>query len=458
MNINEVINSIKNPNVEEFIPLEKIKNEEDKQKYPDYNIIFTFDEFKNIFPNIETKYIYYKKGFANVVYFSLENYIYIEFTLDKDLVMLNTMKKKSQTTEEYFLSLIDIRKKEIENKNFKLLLSEIAVPNSISLLFLRELIRKKYENSYELFKDVYFSVDYGFNIFSIEDYKKLLKLKKDFQIELTNNAIKNLPDILTIYRGEGSNSTDYSKSVSWTLDINIAYFFAVKNSTDNARILTAEINKKDIFEYSKRENEILVLPENVTFKSEQNLYNTDIIESTFNKTFINKSFCYGKTLLNQMYNKYCSNNNLESHDKIHSLRVMFLSLIIASQLDCKKHDLYTLVETSVFHDICRENDDVDEIHGLNAYGIYEEYNGKSDLMKFLLTYHCKDDSEAIHYLKQSNILDKENAYKIFSIFKDADALDRVRFGVKDLDINYLRNDISKQMVLVAQMTFLYLKI
>ena len=40
---------------------------------------------------------------------------------------------------------------------------------------------------------------------------------------------------------------------------------------------------------------------------------------------------------------------------------------------------------------------------------------------------------------------------LFDIFKDADALDRVRFGIRDLNMSYIRNDISKHFVLIARL-------
>ena len=42
--------------------------------------------------------------------------------------------------------------------------------------------------------------------------------------------INKLPDRVTIYRGEGDKSTSLDKALSWTLNPQIAYFFAIKNS------------------------------------------------------------------------------------------------------------------------------------------------------------------------------------------------------------------------------------
>ena len=48
--------------------------------------------------------------------------------------------------------------------------------------------------------------------------------------------------------------------------------------------------------------------------------------------------------------------------------------------------------------------------------------------------------------------------RLLHVFKDADALDRVRFKIQDVDLNQMRLEISKTMVLVARLVFQNLKI
>lgn len=56
-----------------------------------------------------------------------------------------------------------------------------------------------------------------------------------------------------------------------------------------------------------------------------------------------------------------------------------------------------------------------------------------------------------HYQKSNKTIEnKENALTLYKIMKDADALDRVRFGLMDLDERYLRFNASKQLVLTAK--------
>ena len=109
----------------------------------------------------------------------------------------------------------------------------------------------------------------------------------------------------------------------------------------------------------------------------------------------------------------------------------------------------------------RINDNVDDKHGLYSYEVYMDTfidENEDEVLKFLMEYHCKDDKLAYEYLEKSKISDKENTLLMYKILKDADALDRVRFGIRDLDINDLRLNESKKLLLVAQQCLNSLKL
>ena len=89
----------------------------------------------------------------------------------------------------------------------------------------------------------------------------------------------------------------------------------------------------------------------------------------------------------------------------------------------------------------------------------EYYIDERDL-EFLMTYHCKDDKEAIEYVESTykTAESRETMLRLLYILKDADALDRVRFGIRNLDLNYLRFDFSKKLTLMARLIKENLKI
>ena len=65
-------------------------------------------------------------------------------------------------------------------------------------------------------------------------------------------------------------------------------------------------------------------------------------------------------------------------------------------------------------------------------------------------YHCLDDKLAEEYLKSTDtIRARKRTWLLYQILKDADALDRVRFGIYDLDVNQLRLPISHKLVPLA---------
>lgn len=99
----------------------------------------------------------------------------------------------------------------------------------------------------------------------------------------------------------------------------------------------------------------------------------------------------------------------------------------------------------------RTNDDVDDSHGAKSRDIY--YDADSDCNSataFLIKYHCLDDRKALADLKASNIRDKERVWLLYTILKDADALDRVRFGMRAVDPKYFRNEMAHKLLPTAQ--------
>ena len=83
-----------------------------------------------------------------------------------------------------------------------------------------------------------------------EEIKEGLPLYKDFFMGKKNQQIlNNLPDKLTIYRGDSKSRRGYS----WTLDKQYAKLFG--------KLLKREISKKDVFAYinDRDEKEIIII-------------------------------------------------------------------------------------------------------------------------------------------------------------------------------------------------------
>lgn len=141
----------------------------------------------------------------------------------------------------------------------------------------------------------------------------------------------------------------------------------------------------------------------------------------------------------------------QDHSVLHSIRVLLLALLIIEneELVLKEDDVAQLMQAITFHDIGRQNGDEDPKHGEYSTAIYKE-NHSDPVVEFLIQYHCVDDKKAKKALdSDTRIKDKQKVSLLYNVLKDADALDRVRFGLRDLDVRYLRIPISKQLVLTA---------
>ena len=75
------------------------------------------------------------------------------------------------------------------------------------------------------------------------------------------------------------------------------------------------------------------------------------------------------------------------------------------------------------------------------------------MVSFLTVFHCRSDEEARRFWNEHfKGIDAENIWQAFCIIKDADALDRVRFGNLSqdyLDVTTLRTETAKSLVPVA---------
>jgi len=129
--------------------------------------------------------------------------------------------------------------------------------------------------------------------------------------------------------------------------------------------------------------------------------------------------------------------------------------------DFDDDEIMSLAISLALHDIGRDNDIEDEQHGAKSFEVFRDYFKrvnkipkdcyKEDWVKFLMSYHCISDNIALKELNNMNLSTKdiETLKFFYNILKDADALDRVRFGIKELDVDYFRLKNSIKYVLFA---------
>lgn len=106
------------------------------------------------------------------------------------------------------------------------------------------------------------SMEYSFDAFDKTVTVPLLLATKEDAADLHALAEKDLPDTVTIYRGEGSQSTPLEQALSWTLSAQQARRFA-QRFDETGTCYQATIQKEAILAYIPSEEEVLVRFEDV---------------------------------------------------------------------------------------------------------------------------------------------------------------------------------------------------
>lgn len=151
------------------------------------------------------------------------------------------------------------------------------------------------------------------------------------------------------------------------------------------------------------------------------------------------------------------------HGLYHSEKVMLFSYLIGKDLNLNDVDFQILMDAALYHDISRENDYEDAFHGMVSANridnvvdspIYKDETNLK-LLKAIIDIHSQNDNHERVNFDNYEIGETEyDRYKIlYSILKDADALDRTRFNEicqARLDPNFLRFDYSKTLIDLSQ--------
>lgn len=463
MILNDLLLNIKGTSFNTVVNQSKIQTEQDKEIYNEkgYTINLTEKEFKSKF-KINPNYIWYTPSYSlSCFYFNPNTLAVCPFHIELFLIQEENKEKPT-----FGLNIEDvyhaIEKREQEVANNEYFGSILALTDTMRLEYFKLLIDKKGQNIpnlYHLFISNYNHSDYGFSTIDPEILQIICNSKTEQEKQLTQQKIKDLPDTITVYRGGNSISTSYEKSYSWTLDINIANFFAVRRGNGPAYIAKGQIKKEDIIEYidDRNEQEVLIDPNKVTILEVIDLKEIDFIK-------------YILPIVSPLYHKY--KDLLETltfaqqstiHGKDHELRVLLLCLIESEMLKLPMSDRRILATAAIYHDTQRKNDWSEPEHGQNSKNYYHQNTKKPDpIVEFLCEYHCLPDELGYQEIKNNRKLSKnrEQTTLLFKIFKDCDGLDRVRLGNirKEMDLNQYRLPITKQLTLLARICFEQIKL
>ena len=435
MNINEIFEKANTGNINDLIPIKNIKNPIKYFKISDTDLLPTYDKLYELYGKDIANNCYYFKGlFPEVVYFNKDTYVIIKLT---GAILMQTSKEE---LEKHIESLAkDIKKDGLEKHQF-------LIPSEFQISLMNYYLNTHSIHDYSSFIELYMHNEYNFSQLSRDKLNKIFQQTHD---RIGQKFIDSLSDVVTIYRGEGDKSTPVDKALSWTLSKEVAMFFACKNSNTGASIYTAQIKREAILDYldDRNENEILAFPEDVKILNKVNLPSVMEVSDTYSQEFANVQYVFQHIC--EEYNEIIKGilDKTFEHGINHLYRVSILSGMIHELVredydDLNDTTLIHVMMAGLFHDIGRENDEEDTEHGKRSIELLDKHHIHiSKEMRQIIEYHCIDDSLLPECSSQMKIL--------YQILKDADALDRVRFGIRALNTRYLRLDISKSLVFFA---------
>ncbi len=123
-----------------------------------------------------------------------------------------------------------------------------------------------------------------------------------------------------------------------------------------------------------------------------------------------------------------------AHGIAHTARVMILTQKLGQKYCLNESLKRILLYCAIYHDIGRENHEVDEKHGYRSYQKAQKNNllpfdlVGEEILKFIIENHPIDIEKATNNVKKYKLEDDKIAIYLLKIFKDADTLDRCRFG------------------------------
>lgn len=464
MDFADLIRNVKLIKFEDLVWQDSIKTEKDKKYWQNkgYRVLLTEDEFKERF-DIPTDCVAYTPSFADsTIYLNRKTLAACVFHLE--LILMGNV------PESFSMDAVikTIEKIEGYAKDGDFVHCIMHLPDGLRIGYFNLLIEKiekeglKVSNLYELFCYFYTTSDFGFNDLSSETFNLILSVKTDAEKERTNKALFVLPDRVKIYRGQTLGiSADEEQAHSWTLDVNVANFFASRLGNEESEILEGFVEKAKIKEYfeDSNEKEVWVGYKDIELVGRTKVFGSDYIERQLPKVS-NDYFVYEALMSDIGISKRDGDHSLG-----HTLRVLLWSLLMSAELGLSEDEQDILAIASLFHDVGRVNDGGDFGHGKRSRKVYEdnkEIRRSREIraiIGFLIEFHCRDDKEGYNEIENNADLrdSKYNVELLYKVFKDCDALDRVRFGLRGLDLKQLRIPVSKQLSKVARIIFEQLK-
>lgn len=326
MDVAEILRRSNQASLDSLVPLIKIQTRTDMKRYAQngYSVGITAKEFSEKYPLLPIENIYFSDNLFDTLYYGELDF---EMPIVLNLQIYGNKRLAVKESDEEFQKrvLATVANIKTLDKN-KLSCYINSLSDGLSMSVLAAYVKRTKPSAalYDFFFSFYKYKDYGFAHLDLEDFEKVVAKKSKKAKNKTAEKTKALPDVVTIYRGEGDDSTHYTNAFSWTTSLQIATFFACRfPSPKDSRIITATIPKSAIIEYfPDAEEEVIVSPSSIKNEKIQVLYGIDSVGhyySAFDSLY--------QTYRRKIKRVYMDNNSSD-HDATHTLRVLFDALMV----------------------------------------------------------------------------------------------------------------------------------
>jgi len=143
------------------------------------------------------------------------------------------------------------------------------------------------------------------------------------------------------------------------------------------------------------------------------------------------------------------------HGLGHIERTILQGGFCAMEEGLDRTDTELLLEACSYHDVGRQNDWVDDLHGHRSAQQIGALTGRTGeelkLLQGAVDAHSRKDKVLLETIQSYGPALQDRAVRLAQLLKDADGLDRVRIG--DLNPAYLRRESSRKRVGLAREVF-----
>lgn len=201
------------------------------------------------------------------------------------------------------------------------------------------------------------------------------------------------------------------------------------------------------------------IPQNVVNFEGFDYDNYDKIIEYLKKVGVWESYYEELKKINKDHSKYYKSL---VHGVEHTSRVVLYTLLLTTLDGISEHDKELLLIAARYHDIGRRDDSVNREHGewgvkkIRELGLLDELaEDDKEIVEFVIKQHFLSKEENLKALKEISFWKRKKYEIILNYLKDADALDRVRIGNENmqLDPDRLRGETAKSLINLVHAIF-----